>query len=76
MLTTVGRFFIVLIDKRGHTNACVSRSACAGHLCAKMRACEHAHIWTARALSAARTCYARIVQKNIELRFLLKTYQQ
>ena len=38
-------------------NACVSRSACAGHLCAKMRACERAHKWTARALSAARNCY-------------------
>ena len=46
------------------SNACVSRSACADHLCAKMGACEHAHKWTARALSAARTCYAHVAQVN------------
>ena len=36
MLTTVGRFFIVLIDKRDHTNAAISRAVCDGRLHDKM----------------------------------------
>ena len=36
MLTAVGRYFIVLIDKRGHTNAPFTRSACDDRLCAKI----------------------------------------
>ena len=36
MLAAVGRYFIVLIDKRGHTNAAISRAVCDGHLHDKM----------------------------------------
>jgi len=41
-------------------NACVSRSACVGRLCAIKGAQRAAHKRTARALSAARTCYAYV----------------
>ena len=42
------------------SNARFSRSACAGHLCAIMRACEHAHKWTARALHVGLQLLVRI----------------
>ena len=56
MLTTVGRYFIVLIDKRGHTNAPVNGSVRDGGLCAKLGARDHAHKSTTRTTSAALAC--------------------
>ena len=40
------------------SNAPISGVVCEGGLCAKMRACEHAHKSTARTTSAALACYA------------------
>ena len=40
MLTTVGRIFIVPIDKRGHTNAAITRSLCGEHNAVQWSAAE------------------------------------
>ena len=55
---------LIFYDAHFSPNASVSRSACAGDLCAKMGARDHAHKWTARALSAAPICYVVTDQKE------------
>ena len=76
VLNSADTFFISTPDLLFSHNACVSRSACAGHLCAKIRACEYAHKWTARALSAARTCYAHFLRTLIKRLVWLSIYFQ
>ena len=56
MLAAVGRYFIVLIDKRGHTNAPFSRTACGGCLRDRMEE-RHSRKQTPRAVSVAIACY-------------------
>ena len=58
--------FLVRANNYGYFfgNACVSRSACVGHLCAIKGAKRAAHKRTTRALSAARNCYAHIISNE------------
>ena len=69
MLAAVGRYFIVLIDKRGHTNAQLSRTSCDVRLCVNIGACDRTHKRTAREVSAGAACYVHHTQKYVHTVF-------
>ena len=62
-------FVFKIYDRDFHFshNAPISGVVCGGGLCAKMRACEHAHKSTTRTTSAALDCYAPYCIHNIQL---------
>ena len=55
MLTAVGRIFIVLIDKRGHTNVQLTRTVCAVRIAVLWNDSDTA-IRTARTVSSGAAC--------------------